>query len=115
MCSSLRRLNLNNRVFAVEVGQARRGFVANDYDFIACFHGCYSYHLGSALTICFSMPKPRELPAPPNKLDTQADALRNMQARRAGGVMRSDTNVTQGGAGAPTVAAPAAGRTILGG
>lgn len=69
--------------------------------------------------MCFStpkMPKPRPTPPPPNKLDTQADALRNMQLRRAGGMSRSDTNVTQGMAGTPTVATPMAGsKTILGG
>jgi hypothetical protein len=68
--------------------------------------------------MCFmpSMPKPKEIPAPPNKLDGQNDALRNMQSRRAGGISRGDTNVTQGMAGTPNIATPAAGgRTILGG
>jgi hypothetical protein len=64
-----------------------------------------------------SMPKVKKPPAPPNKLDGMNDALRNMQARRAGGMSRQDTNVTLGGAGAVNTAAPAAGsgKTILGG
>lgn len=68
--------------------------------------------------MCFmpKMPRPKEPPPPVNKLDTQNDALRNLQARRAGGITRSDTNVTGGLAGTPTTATPAAGsRTILGG
>lgn len=64
--------------------------------------------------MCF-MPKPEKPPPPPNKLDSMNDALRNMASRRAGGTTRAQTNVTQGLAGAPNVAAPmAGGRTVLG-
>ena len=69
--------------------------------------------------MCFmKMPKVKEPPAPPNKLDNMNDALRAMQMKRAGGTSRMDTNVTQGTAGNSVVASPAAGsggKTILGG
>jgi len=67
--------------------------------------------------MCFaSMPKPKKLPPPPNKLDSQADALANMQARRAGGINRQQTNITGGMAGAPNISAPSAGgKSVLGG
>jgi hypothetical protein len=65
--------------------------------------------------MCFGMPKPKEPPPPPNKLDMQADALANLQQRRAGGTSRSDTNVTGGKAGNVNTATPSGGRTILGG
>lgn len=65
--------------------------------------------------MCFKMPKPDKPPPPPNKLDSQNDALRNLAQRRAGGITRSQTDVTRGMAGAPNIAAPVAGgRTVLG-
>lgn len=67
--------------------------------------------------MCFAkMPRPKEPPPPPNKLDSQNDALRNMQGRRAGGTTRGDTNVTGSGVPSVNTAAPVAGaKTILGG
>lgn len=68
--------------------------------------------------MCFmsKMPKPKEPPPPPNKLDSQNDALRNMQSRRVGGTTRGDTNVTGLGVTGVNTAAPiAGGKTILGG
>lgn len=63
----------------------------------------------------FSMPKPKEPPPPPNKLDAQTEALRREQRHRAGGTTRSMTDVTQGKAGNAPVYTPAAGnKTILG-
>ena len=58
-------------------------------------------------------PKPKPLPPPPNKLDTQADALRRTQQLRSGGLTRQDTNVTGGTAGAAQVYTPAAGGKLI--
>lgn len=65
--------------------------------------------------MCFStkVPKPKPLPPPPNKLDTQTDALRRTQQMRAGGLTRSDTNVTGGKASATPVYTPAAGGKLI--
>jgi hypothetical protein len=69
--------------------------------------------------MCFQkMPEPKKPPPPPNKLDSMNDALRNQQARRAGGTQRSDTNVTGLGVNQNrinTVSPMAGGKTILGG
>lgn len=68
--------------------------------------------------MCFSMPKPKKPPPPPNKLDAQFDALANLRARRAGVLTRPDLDMTRGFGGTNTNnAAPAAGATkqILGG
>lgn len=66
--------------------------------------------------MCFSTPKVQKAPPPPNKLDTLADALKNQQGRRIGGMSRGDTNVTGGTlGGVGNVIAPGAGgKTKLG-
>ncbi len=66
--------------------------------------------------MCFSAPKPKKLPPPPSKLDSQNDALKAIQGRRAGGINRQATNITGGMAAAPNVSAPSAGgKSVLGG
>lgn len=65
--------------------------------------------------MCFK-PKVKEPPPPPNKLDSMNDALRNQAARRAGGITRGDTDVTNGLGGNPNVFTPqGGGRKVLGG
>jgi hypothetical protein len=59
------------------------------------------------------VPKPKPLPPPPNKLDTQVESLRRTQQGRVGGMMRSDTNVTGGSATGAQVYTPAAGGKAL--
>ena len=65
--------------------------------------------------MCFmsKVPKPKPLPAPPNKLDTQVESLRRAQQLRAGGTTRQDTNVTGGKASATPVYTPAAGGKLI--
>lgn len=65
--------------------------------------------------MCFmsKIPKPKPLPPPPNKLDTQVDALRRTQQAKSGGITRSDTNVTGGSASGAPVYTPAAGGKLL--
>lgn len=65
--------------------------------------------------MCFmsKVPKPKPLPPPPNKLDTQVEALRRTQQGRAGGLTRQDTNVTGGTASATPVYTPAAGGKLI--
>ncbi len=68
--------------------------------------------------MCFSAPKVKKPPPPPNKLDTQADALANQQARRATGMTRSDTFTGAGNsalAGPPMPTIGGSRKTILGG
>lgn len=68
--------------------------------------------------MCFpSQPKIQKPPAPPNKLDNQADALANIQARRQGGISSADTNVTGGMVspfGFKPVAGTSSGSKVLG-
>lgn len=65
--------------------------------------------------MCFlpKIPKPKALPNPVNKLDTQLDALRRTQKAKAGGTTRSDTNVTGGTANTTPVYTPAAGGKLI--
>jgi hypothetical protein len=68
--------------------------------------------------MCFGgQPNIRKPPAPPNKLNSQADALANLQARRQGGLTAADTNVTGGTVspfGFKPVAGGAGGAKVLG-
>lgn len=66
--------------------------------------------------MCFPKPpSPKPLPPPPNKLDSQIDALRRTTQARVGGMTRTDTNVTGGIAGKAQVYTPAAsGKPLLG-
>ena len=62
------------------------------------------------------MPTPKKPPPPVNKIDSMTSSLRNMQARKAGAMAQSDTNVTGGLAGSVPTYTPAAGnKSILGG
>ena len=59
------------------------------------------------------IPKPKDLPKTVSKLDTQVDALRRTMQQKAGGLTRSDTNVTGGKVGSATVYTPGAGGKLL--